>query len=49
MNDEWKLYRCHGIFSCTQTCPKGLNPGLNIQKIKVAIDNIEDYNKEARQ
>merc|ERR1712146_79254 len=45
LNDEWKLYRCHGIFSCTQTCPKGLNPGLNIQKIKIAIDNMEDLKK----
>jgi len=43
LNDEWKLYRCHGIFSCTQTCPKGLNPGLNIQKIKVAIDDLDSY------
>lgn len=32
--DEFKLYRCHTIMNCTRTCPKNLNPGLAIAKIK---------------
>ncbi len=24
--DELKLFRCHTIMNCTNTCPKGLNP-----------------------
>lgn len=28
------LYRCHTIFNCTRTCPKGLNPGRAIAQIK---------------
>jgi succinate dehydrogenase / fumarate reductase iron-sulfur subunit len=39
LNDEFKLYRCHTIMSCTNTCPKGLNPGLAIQKIKKTISD----------
>ncbi len=27
MDDPFKLYRCHTIMNCTNTCPKGLNPG----------------------
>lgn len=34
INDEFKLYRCHTILNCAQACPKGLNPGLQISKIK---------------
>ena len=34
LNDPFKLYRCHTIMSCTQTCPKGLNPAKAIGKIK---------------
>lgn len=37
INDEFKLYRCHTIMNCTNTCPKGLNPGQAIQKIKKQI------------
>ncbi|CAM6094855.1 unnamed protein product [Calypogeia fissa] len=34
IDDEFKLYRCHTIMNCAATCPKGLNPGLQISKIK---------------
>lgn len=36
LNDEFKLYRCHTIMNCTNTCPKHLNPGQAIQRIKKA-------------
>ena len=26
LEDPFKLYRCHTIMNCTNTCPKGLNP-----------------------
>ncbi|MES1907776.1 MAG: hypothetical protein MHM6MM_000829 [Cercozoa sp. M6MM] len=34
LDDEWKLYRCHQIMNCTAACPKNLNPGMVIAKIK---------------
>ena len=34
LDNSYKLYRCHTIMNCTKTCPKGLNPGLAIAKIK---------------
>ncbi|CAI9758550.1 unnamed protein product [Fraxinus pennsylvanica] len=34
VNDEFKLYRCHTILNCAKACPKGLNPGMQIQNIK---------------
>jgi len=32
--DAFKLYRCHTIMNCTDTCPKGLNPAKAIAEIK---------------
>jgi Fe-S oxidoreductase len=26
LEDPFRLYRCHTIMNCAQTCPKGLNP-----------------------
>jgi len=37
LDDSYKLYRCHTIMNCTKTCPKGLNPGLAIARIKQRI------------
>ncbi len=34
LNDPFRLYRCHTIMNCTQTCPKGLNPAKAIAEIK---------------
>jgi succinate dehydrogenase / fumarate reductase iron-sulfur subunit len=34
LEDPFKLYRCHTIMNCTQTCPKNLNPAQAIGKIK---------------
>ncbi|MCL7024872.1 hypothetical protein MKW94_005133 [Papaver nudicaule] len=34
INDEFKLYRCHTILNCARACPKGLNPGKQINTIK---------------
>lgn len=34
LDNEMSLYRCHTIMNCARTCPKGLNPGLAIAKIK---------------
>ncbi|XP_037889377.1 succinate dehydrogenase [ubiquinone] iron-sulfur subunit [Glossina fuscipes] len=32
--DPYKLYRCHTILNCTNTCPKNLNPAKAIIKLK---------------
>ncbi len=34
LEDPFKLYRCHTIMNCTNTCPKGLNPAKSIAEIK---------------
>jgi succinate dehydrogenase / fumarate reductase iron-sulfur subunit len=34
LEDPYKLYRCHTIMNCTQTCPKSLNPARAISEIK---------------
>lgn len=35
--DSFKLYRCHTIMNCTDTCPKGLNPAQAIAGIKKMV------------
>ncbi|MCW9032612.1 MAG: succinate dehydrogenase iron-sulfur subunit [Rhodospirillales bacterium] len=37
LEDPFRLYRCHTILNCTQTCPKGLNPGKAIAETKKMI------------
>lgn len=37
LEDSFKLYRCHTIMNCTQTCPKGLNPARAIAEIKKMV------------
>ncbi len=37
LEDPFRLYRCHTIMNCTETCPKGLNPGRAIGRIKQMI------------
>lgn len=34
LEDPFRLYRCHTIMNCTNTCPKGLNPASAIAEIK---------------
>lgn len=34
IDDKFKLYRCHTIMNCARACPKGLNPGMQIARIK---------------
>ena len=37
LEDPFRLYRCHTIMNCTNTCPKGLNPAKQIVEIKKSI------------
>ena len=37
LNDGFRLFRCHTIMNCTNTCPKNLNPGQAIGKIKESV------------
>ena len=39
LDDAMKLYRCKTIMNCSNTCPKGLNPGQKIGQLKLKIDN----------
>jgi len=34
LEDPFRLYRCHTIMNCAQTCPKGLNPAKAIAEIR---------------
>jgi len=34
LEDPFRLYRCHTIMNCANTCPKGLNPAKSIAEIK---------------
>lgn len=34
LEDPFRLYRCHTIMNCSNTCPKGLNPAEAIASIK---------------
>ncbi|MGH1482122.1 MAG: succinate dehydrogenase iron-sulfur subunit [Geminicoccales bacterium] len=34
LEDPFRLYRCHTIMNCSNTCPKGLNPAKAIAEVK---------------
>jgi succinate dehydrogenase / fumarate reductase iron-sulfur subunit len=34
LEDPFRLFRCHTIMNCTDTCPKDLNPGRAIGELK---------------
>ncbi|MGE0651377.1 MAG: succinate dehydrogenase iron-sulfur subunit [Alphaproteobacteria bacterium] len=34
LEDPFRLYRCHTIMNCTDTCPKSLNPAKAIAEVK---------------
>lgn len=38
VDDAMKLYRCKTIMNCSNTCPKGLNPGQAIGKLKQKVE-----------
>ena len=41
VNDAMKLYRCKTIMNCSNTCPKGLNPGQAIGKLKQKVEELQ--------
>lgn len=40
LDDPLKLFRCHTIMNCTDTCPKGLNPAEAIADIKRQVSRL---------
>tara|TARA_B100000965_G_scaffold10528_1_gene8166 strand:- start:916 stop:1719 length:804 start_codon:yes stop_codon:yes gene_type:complete len=42
LDDSFKLYRCHSIMNCTNSCPKGLNPAKAIAEIKYEISKMDN-------
>ncbi|XP_060663871.1 succinate dehydrogenase [ubiquinone] iron-sulfur subunit [Drosophila nasuta] len=39
--DPYKLYRCHTILNCTNTCPKNLNPAKAIISLKQMLAGMK--------
>ena len=37
LEDPFRLFRCHTIYNCTSTCPKGLNPAEAIGELKKMV------------
>eukprot|EP00803_Ostreobium_quekettii_P007893 evm.model.scf_1892.4 EVM.evm.TU.scf_1892.4 scf_1892:26812-30378(-) len=37
LDDAYRVYRCKTIMNCATVCPKGLNPGKAIAKLKQSI------------
>ncbi|PVU88626.1 hypothetical protein BB559_005478 [Furculomyces boomerangus] len=37
--NHMNVYRCHQIMNCAKTCPKGLNPGEAIAKLKLLMES----------
>lgn len=37
LDDALKLFRCHTIMNCTDTCPKGLNPAKAVAGVKQKV------------
>ncbi|KAL7745432.1 hypothetical protein ACLKA6_015441 [Drosophila palustris] len=47
--DPWKLYRCHTILNCTNTCPKNLNPAKAIIQLKQMLVGMKKKQKPKMQ
>ncbi|XP_032684006.1 succinate dehydrogenase [ubiquinone] iron-sulfur subunit, mitochondrial-like [Odontomachus brunneus] len=45
LRDFYSVYRCHTIFNCTKTCPKGLNPGKAIAQLKGLLAGLMQKEK----
>ncbi|CAB3998234.1 Succinate dehydrogenase [ubiquinone] iron-sulfur subunit, mitochondrial [Paramuricea clavata] len=41
LDNHHSVYPCHTIMNCTMTCPKGLNPGDAVGKIKTMMASYE--------
>ena len=42
LEDPFRLYRCHTIMNCTNTCPKNLNPAKAIAETKKMLRALKD-------
>ncbi|XP_016972069.1 succinate dehydrogenase [ubiquinone] iron-sulfur subunit [Drosophila rhopaloa] len=45
LKDPWKVYRCHSIMNCTNTCPKHLNPARAIIQLKRLLVGLQKKEK----
>lgn len=41
LRDDFKAFRCHTIMNCVLACPKLLNPGLAIARLKRLISGLD--------
>lgn len=44
LQNTFSLYRCHTIFNCAKTCPKGLNPAQAISRLKLVRHSFFVFN-----
>eukprot|EP01043_Picozoa_sp_COSAG02_P009103 COSAG02_NODE_304_length_25204_cov_11.025095_9_plen_190_part_00 len=47
LDDPFKVYRCHTIMNCSKTCPKGLNPGLAIARLKKQLHGGDPWDSNS--
>ena len=47
LDDPFKVYRCHTIMNCSKTCPKGLNPGLAIARLKKQLSGGDPWDADS--
>lgn len=45
LSNPYKIFRCHTILNCTNTCPKHLNPGKAIVKLKQLLCGYKKKSK----
>ncbi|KAH8922507.1 succinate dehydrogenase and fumarate r [Atractiella rhizophila] len=43
LQNTFSLYRCHTIFNCTKTCPKGLNPAKAISQVRQLLTSFSAH------
>lgn len=41
LKDDFRAFRCHTIMNCALVCPKGLNPAVQIAKLKRLIAKLD--------
>ncbi|XP_069683672.1 succinate dehydrogenase [ubiquinone] iron-sulfur subunit, mitochondrial-like isoform X2 [Periplaneta americana] len=42
LKDKFSVFQCHTIMNCTNTCPKGLNPGFAVNELKRMLAGLTD-------
>lgn len=46
LGDSDGVFRCHAIFNCIDSCPKGLNPTQAIESLRKLVQKRADFERE---